>query len=96
MTEAITTLTAGLQQAVSRVNVATAQIANPQNFVPAPSRGSSQASDFAGTDTTGSFAGNALEASFISLKVATQSYKANAEALTSILENQKEAFERIV
>lgn len=97
MTDAITTLTAGLQQSVSRVNTAASQIANPQNFVPSPARASGQASDFASpSNGSESIAAGSLEASVVSLKVAAQSYKANAEALTSILENQKEAFERLI
>lgn len=95
MIDAITTLTSGLQQSIARVNTAAQAVTNPQNFGATPPVSSANASDFA-SPTNAALAGGTLEAAIVGLKFAANSYKANAEALSIILETQKEAFEKLV
>lgn len=98
MTDAITTLVSGLQQSTLRVNQAAEKLVEPQNFGATKTTPSGQASDFSAASIASAetLAGGSLEAAAVSLKIAAHSYKANAEALTSILENQKEAFDRLI
>lgn len=100
MIDAISTLTAGLQKASTRVDQASRNIVNPQT--PSASTSSGTATDLAAQTTnltvqaSETLSQGSLEASVVSLKVAANSYKANAEALSTILENQKESFDKLL
>ena len=89
MIDAIATSLAGLQKASAQANTAAQNIANPATY----SRGSQ---DIVDISAEGMLSSNSLEASVIGLKIAATSYKANGEALSSILEMQKEAFDQLV
>lgn len=95
MIDAITTLTSGLQQSSARVSSAANAVTNPQNFGASVPTLSNKASDFA-SPVNAALAGGSLEAAVVGLKFAANSYKANAEALASILDAQKEAFDQII
>lgn len=85
MVNAIATSVAGMQKAADQVTKAANAIAAAPNALP------QDIVDIGGEAVSGS-----LEASIVGLKVAANSYKANAQALTIALEAQKDAFDALI